>query len=106
MRYWDWVFIKEATKFLLALVGGVFVFMFVLWILVGDKRSEAEKEWARTPRVIREFDGCKTYQFEEGGAQHYITRCPNSTVTHEKDWYEREGKVTVLKQESNVTTEQ
>lgn len=101
---------KEELKPMLGFFGGIFGFMAILFLVVflltRDKRTEEEKAFAHTPHIIREFDGCKTYKFEDDGAQHYVTRCPNSTVTHEKDWYERQGKSSVLRQETNVTVGQ
>lgn len=49
-----------------------------------EAAQEAEaKKRRETPRVIREADGCKVYQFEAGGHTRYFTRCPGSQVnTH------------------------
>ena len=70
-----------------------------------DNRTPEEKEFAQTPHVIKQFDGCKTYKFEDNDSQHYVTRCPNSEVTHEHDWTEQVGKTQVQKQETTVTDE-
>lgn len=83
-----------------ALIGGV------IWYSCRDTRTDAQRVQDQTPHVIREVDGCKVYAFESERSNHYFTRCPNSTTTHEHDWYEQEGKSSVLKKESIVTVDQ
>lgn len=77
----------------------------ILFVGVRDTRTPQEKAFDQIPHVIRQVDGCKTYAFEDGGSNHYFTRCPNSEVTHEHDWTEQEGKTQVRKQETIVTTD-
>lgn len=91
-------------KSLLVALSAIFV------LSACDSRTPEQKEFDRTPRVIKQFDGCKTYKFEDengsGNNWHYVTRCPNSNVTHENNWTEKQGKNTVSEQETNVTVNQ
>ena len=43
--------------------------------------QEARRVAAETPHVIREVDGCKVYEFEKEGRNHFFTRCPTQTST-------------------------
>jgi hypothetical protein len=81
----------------------LFALLSVAALSACDNRTPEEHKLAETPHVIREIDDCKTYEFEAGESEHYFTRCPNSTVTHEHDWTEQKGKSHVRKQETNVT---
>ena len=54
------------------------------------------------PRVIREIDGCKVYAFKSQEKWHYFTRCPATTTT-DRNYSERNGKVTVQKTEQIIT---
>lgn len=56
-----------------------------------------------TPHVIREADGCKVYEFEAQGRNHYFTRCPATTST-ERNYTVSCGKnCTTVKQETIIT---
>lgn len=46
-----------------------------------EARKAAAQRARETPRVIREFDGCKVYQFEAAGRERFVTRCPDKTTT-------------------------
>lgn len=46
-----------------------------------DAREAAAQRARETPRVIREFDGCKVYQFEAAGRERFVTRCSDKTTT-------------------------
>jgi hypothetical protein len=54
--------------------------------------DEIERQKRMTPHVIKEFDGCKLYAFERQGRDHYITRCPSSKTTTDKNYTENCGK--------------
>jgi hypothetical protein len=54
-----------------------------------DAQKAAEQLARETPRVIREADGCKVYQFEAAGHQRFFTRCPDSKV--ETHWQRTES---------------
>lgn len=75
-----------------------------------DNRTPSQKEFDQTPRVIRHFANCDVYKFEDdndtGESWHYVTVCPNATVTHDQDYNVKQGKATVQKQETNVTVSQ
>jgi hypothetical protein len=68
--------------------------------VVADR--EAQERADATPHVIREADGCKVYAFKSGD-WHYFTRCSDGTVTTERNWSERQGKMNVHKSETIVT---
>lgn len=75
-----------------------------------DNRTPAQKEFEATPRVVKQFENCKTYKFRDdndsGESWHYVTVCPNADVTHERNWTEKQGKNTVSKEETTVTVSQ
>ena len=50
-------------------------------VAIPESKEQTEKD--KTPRVIREIDGCKVYQFlGDNSKWYYFTRCENnSTVT-------------------------
>lgn len=91
-------------KSILVVLSAIFV------LSACDSRTPGQKEFDRTPHVIKQFDGCKTYKFEdENGSEnnwHYVTVCQNSNVTHESNWTERHGRNAVSEQETNVTVDQ
>lgn len=78
---------------------------------VAARKAEAEAERrAAIPRVIREADGCKVYQFKAAGTMHYFTRC-GAEVSTTRNWTEKVkcGKnctKDVPRQETIVTKEQ
>lgn len=81
----------------------------IYWAVFSDgaKRIHAEnvahERALETPHVIRQADGCKVYAFKDAGSIHYFTRCPESIVTTERTWTERQGKMNVEKHEEIET---
>lgn len=69
--------------------------------------SDAREKAARTPRVIREADGCKVYAWQDGyaGTTHYFTRCPNATVTTERNYTVNCGKNCTKRMTETTVTE-
>lgn len=46
-----------------------------------NAQEQAEKVLLETPRVIRETDGCRVYEFQAEGTLKYFTRCEAQTTT-------------------------
>ncbi|RQZ76439.1 hypothetical protein DF052_00350 [Burkholderia glumae] len=67
-------------------------------------RDRAQAAADATPHVIREADGCKVYAFRADSNWHYFTRCPDGTVTTERNWTEsrRQGKQTITEHKSET----
>ncbi|MBU9378737.1 hypothetical protein [Burkholderia gladioli] len=90
---------------LLSAIGGC-----TYWGVFSDGAKRAmEREHAQaaadaTPHVIREADGCKVYAFRADSNWHYFTRCPDGTVTTERNWTEsrRQGKQTITEHKSET----
>ncbi|KVE25166.1 hypothetical protein WI93_16765 [Burkholderia vietnamiensis] len=56
--------------------------------------------------VIREADSCKVYAWKDGGGTtHYFTKCPNSTVTTDRQYEVHCGKSCRRTETESVTTE-
>lgn len=65
------------------------------WYQESERRTEAEHKREATPHVVREADGCKVYAWKDGGGTgttHYFTRCPNATVTTDRNYTVSCGK--------------
>lgn len=61
------------------------------WYKESVANDAREASAAAIPRVIREADGCKVYQFHADGRDHYFTRC-GATVTTDRTGSESCGK--------------
>ncbi|WP_186077523.1 hypothetical protein [Burkholderia gladioli] len=70
----------------------------------GMERDRAQAAADAKPHVIRESDGCKVYTFRADSNWHYFTRCPDGTVTTERNWTEsrRQGKQTITEHKSET----
>ncbi|WP_186035346.1 hypothetical protein [Burkholderia gladioli] len=70
----------------------------------GMEHDRAQAAADAKPHIIREADGCKVYAFRADGNWHYFTRCPDGTVTTERNWTEsrRQGKQTITEHKSET----
>lgn len=99
-----WYYWGGAMRFLFCACLAVFLISSCVkseWFQEHERKQEAQRQADRQPRVIREVDGCKVYAFKTGD-WHYFTRC-GSTVTTDRHYQVREGKVTKNKVETIVT---
>jgi hypothetical protein len=58
------------------------------WYAKQQQENMDKQRALETPHVIREADGCKVYQFEAAGVNHYFTRCINSKTSTERHYKE------------------
>jgi hypothetical protein len=77
------------------------------WYQDSERATAEDHKREATPHVVREADGCKVYAWKDGngtGKTHYFTRCPNATVTTERNYTVNCGKnCTRHESETNVT---
>jgi len=74
------------------------------WWQSGERARAATDAANAKPHVIRSADGCKVYAFHAGGADHFFTRCENTTMTQRK-WTEGCGKNCTKHLTEEITTE-
>ena len=63
------------------------------WHKRGQRENAAREAADLTPRVVREFDGCKVWAFKTGRNGHwtYVTKCPGGSVTTDSGRTVQEG---------------
>ncbi|WP_157654163.1 hypothetical protein [Burkholderia ubonensis] len=78
------------------------------WYQESERRRKADERAAATPHVIREADNCKVYAWKDNGGTgttHYFTKCPNATVTTDRQYEVKCGKTCTRTETESVTTE-
>ena len=63
------------------LTGAGLSLMLIILLVPAPTKETPTKEELEAPRVIREFDGCKVYEFMAGGRMQYVTRCADIVRT-------------------------
>lgn len=101
-------FLKGAAVIIGVIAAVVFAIGFIQstkWWQESEKADAEQERRDRTPHVIRETDGCKVYAFKEGEKYHFFTKCPNATVTTDRQFDVKCGKSCTRTETETIVTE-